>query len=330
MRIESSVTSISWIPSESISGVARVGMDIGMSHYDQPPPDRVDDAALDELVARDRFRFANRLSAWIDVEDGEVVGAGYSGRALVGSTTVKLGLGSVVFPGVGYPVLREDPLIDDGVVRFQQTAGGRTGAPLPHRSLHPPYLRISGPTAWTTLALEISSGGSSRFEVVGASPFPRHWIYDATGDLAAKSGTIDWNEWTQVHDHKHSPWHGVQHEPLISAAEAEVERQLSFKVMGAKPTIRKLESGEKLTVQGQPGTELYLVLDGMFSVDIDGTMVAEIGPGAIVGEMALVGDGVRTATVQAQTRAKVAAVSADVIERDDLLGVAAAHKPKDQ
>lgn len=326
MRIESSVTSISWIPTEAISGVNRLGMDIGMGHYDPPPPDRVDESTLDELLAQDRFRFANRLAAWVEVEDGQIVDAGYAGRALVGSTTVKLGLGSVVFPGVAYPVLRADPVIDGGVARFEQTAGGRTGAPLPHRSSHPPYLRISGPTAWTTLALDIRADGSSGFEVTGASPFPRHWIYDDAGKLAAKSGTIDWNEWTQVHDHKHSPWHGVQHEPLVAAAEAEVERQLSVKVMGAKPKIRKMGAGEALTVQGEPGDELYLVLDGLFTVDIDGEIVAEIGPGAIVGEMALVGAGLRTATVRATTAAKVASVSADAVEREALLDVAAAHR----
>jgi len=76
MRVESSVTSISWIPSEAISGPMRMPMDIGMGHYDEPPPDRVDNATLDELLEHDRFRFANRLGAWIDIEDGQIVVAG--------------------------------------------------------------------------------------------------------------------------------------------------------------------------------------------------------------------------------------------------------------
>lgn len=326
MRIDSSVTSISWIPSEAISGVTRIGMDIGMGHYDPPPPDHVDDAKLDELLEQDRFRFANRLGAWIEVEDGRIVDVGYSGRALIGSTTVRLGIGSMVFPGVPYPLLQAEPVVEGSVARFEQTAGGRTGAPLPHRSSHPPYLRISGPAAWTTLALEIRADGSSTFEVSGASPFPRHWIYDDTGKLAAKSGTIDWNEWTHVHDHKHSPWHGVEHEPLIAAAEAEAERQLSVKVMGAKPTIRKMATGDHLTVQGESGDELYLVLDGLFEVEIDGEAIAEIGPGAIVGERALLEGGLRTATVQARTAAKVAEVSGKSFERDELLSVAVVHQ----
>ena len=38
MRIESSVTSISWIPSEAMTGPLRVPVDLGIGHYDDPPP----------------------------------------------------------------------------------------------------------------------------------------------------------------------------------------------------------------------------------------------------------------------------------------------------
>src|SRR5690348_14053568 len=41
MRIESSVTSLSWIPSEAISGVMRLPFDLGPVHYDDPPPDHI-------------------------------------------------------------------------------------------------------------------------------------------------------------------------------------------------------------------------------------------------------------------------------------------------
>ena len=38
MRIESSVTSLSWIPSEAVRGGTRVAFDAGFTHYDEPPP----------------------------------------------------------------------------------------------------------------------------------------------------------------------------------------------------------------------------------------------------------------------------------------------------
>jgi len=78
MRIESSVTSVSWIPSEVVSGLPKAAFAAGALHYDAPPPDVLSDVG--ELYAAEKFRFANRLSAWIEVEDGRVVDAGYSGR----------------------------------------------------------------------------------------------------------------------------------------------------------------------------------------------------------------------------------------------------------
>ena len=57
MRIESSVTTISWIPSEAIEGMTRLPFDVGLFHYDVAPPDHIDD--LETLRDSDRFREAN-------------------------------------------------------------------------------------------------------------------------------------------------------------------------------------------------------------------------------------------------------------------------------
>ena len=54
MRYQSSVTSLSWIPSEAIQGGTRLPFGVGMAHYDQAPPDEIDE--LDELRRNDRFR----------------------------------------------------------------------------------------------------------------------------------------------------------------------------------------------------------------------------------------------------------------------------------
>ena len=43
MRIETSVTSVSWIPSEAMTGPLRVPVDLGIGHYDDPLPDHIDD-----------------------------------------------------------------------------------------------------------------------------------------------------------------------------------------------------------------------------------------------------------------------------------------------
>ena len=82
MRIESSVLSLSWIPSEAVTGLPKSMFEAGVTHYDDPPPDViVGDDELEALRKGGRSRFANRLSAWIDVRDGKVVGAGTAAAA---------------------------------------------------------------------------------------------------------------------------------------------------------------------------------------------------------------------------------------------------------
>ena len=325
MRFEASVSSISWIPSEAMTGPMRVPMDLGIGHYDQPPPDRIESGDLAGLCAADRFRFANHLSAWVEVDDGAIVDTGYDGQALVGSTVAKLGR-SVTIPGVGFPVLQADPVIEGDTARFVQTAGGRTGAPLPRRIDRPPFVRMTAPTAWTTLALTISVDGSASFELVGASPFPRHWIYGPDGELTAKSGVIDFSEWTRVHDHDRTPWHDYERAALMASVESQVERDLSKVVMSTRPEMVKVAEGDRLIEQGKPGSAIYLILDGMLQVDVDGEVVAELGPGAIVGERAILETGHATATVTAMTPVRAARIPADELDREDLEQVAATHR----
>lgn len=83
---------------------------------------------LTALRDADRFRFANHLSVWIEVEGGEIIDAGYDGMGLVGSTTAKFGL-SVTIPGVGFPVLQADPVIENGQARSPRPQAGGPGLP---------------------------------------------------------------------------------------------------------------------------------------------------------------------------------------------------------
>lgn len=326
MRYESTVTSVSWIPSEAMTGPLRVPVDLGIGHYDDPLPDHIEN--LEALRIADRFRFANRLAAWIDVQDGRVVDAGYSGGGLIGSTTVSLGLGSITIPAVSFPDIRHDPEVTATTATFVQTTGGRTGAPLPRRINRPPFLKITAPTVWTTLALTVRADGTSAFEVAGASKMPRHWIYDDNSDLVAKSGMIDFKEWTRESFGENTPWGETDSPTIVTAVETALERRLSLQIMreGAKPKFRKLAEGEVLVKQGDPGTELFLLLDGVLTVEVNGEAVAELGPGSILGERALVEGGARTSTLRARTPAKVAVAAAHEIQPDALSELATHHR----
>ena len=92
---------------------------------------------------------------------------------------------------------------------------------------------------------------------------------------------------------------------------------------------RNLEQGDALMKQGDPGDELYLLLDGVVDVEVDGDVVAEIGPGALLGERALLEGGKRTATIWAKTPIRVVVVPTDAIDESALPEIAASHRRED-
>jgi hypothetical protein len=332
MRIEASITAISWIPSEAIEGLPKLPFSLGIGHYDPPPPDMLAPGELDRLRDADRFREANELRAWIEVTDGRITGHGNEGRGLVGSTTFRFGVKDVVVPGVAFETLSPDPEVGDSGVRFVQTVGGRAGFPAPRRVRGGPYFRIHSATAWTTLELLIRSDGTSQGRLTGASPFPRHWIYDGDGKLCQKAGTIDFDTWYREAHGRNTPWGEEDSPAFVTEAETALERQLSADLMGRKasPRRRNVGEGETLVEQGAPGDELYLLLDGVLAVEIDGDTVAEIGPGAILGERAVLEQGRRTATLRALTKCRVAVVPAAEIDRSALEQLAAARRAEAQ
>lgn len=328
MRIESSVTAISWIPSEAIEGMPKIPFELGIGHYDEAPPDRIAEGDLARLRDEDRFREANDLRAWIEVEDGKIVGHGQEGAAYVGSTTFKLGVKDLVFQGVAFETLRPEPEVTDTAVRFFQTVGGHAGFPAPRRVKGRPFFRVKSATAWTTLALTIRADGSSEPELVGASAFPRHFVYDHEGELAQKAGTIDFKTWYREAHGERTPWGDEDSEPFVAQAESALERELSAVLMsgGAKLPRRKLKPDDSLVEQGDPGDELYLLLDGVLAAVVDGEEIAQVGPGAILGEGAIVGEGTRGATLRACTAVRVAVIDPEMIDREAMETLAAGRR----
>jgi len=330
VRIESRALSISWIPMESVQGVLRAGFDFGISHYDAPPPDHLDSVEhVRRLRDDDAFRFANVLSAWIDVEDGRIVGSGRSAESglMIGSTTVRVAQVGATFQAIALPELQPEPLVGETSAQFMQTVGGRTGVPLPRPVRHAPFVQWRAPMVWTTLALTIHSDGRSDVELAGASTFPRHWVYDGDGDLALKSGLTDQQSWVSHSFGDRTPWGEQDSSVVVAAAESELERQLSAEVMQAdqKPEIRRLPQGSVVTRQGEPGSELFLLLDGVLGVEVDGEVVGEVGPGAMLGERALLEGGRRASTLVAKTPVRLAVAGADVIDVRRLKDLAKHH-----
>jgi hypothetical protein len=320
VRIESSVTAVSWVPLDCVEGGQRLRFHVGAAQYDDPPPDPLDD--LDALLAAGRVRLANRLEGFVEVSGGRIVDAGQSGRGQVGAARAPAGAGQVGFAAVALPDLRPEPEHGDGWVRFTQTAGGLLSVGMPYRPVPGDPDRLAAPAAWTTLALTIHADGRSQPALVGASPFPRHWVYDHGGRVVATSGVVDFTGWQADAWDPFTPWGGRDAPVRATAVETALERELSRVIIGSAPHWTRLRKGATLVSQGDPGDELYLLFDGVLAVEIDGAVVGELGPGAVVGEVALLAGGRRTATLRAVTGCRVAAVPGQRIDRAALAELA--------
>jgi hypothetical protein len=323
VRIEHSVTTLSWIPSYAVTGLNKAFFESGFTHYDDPPPDQLYD--LDEMKRDDRFRYANLLRAFIDVEDGRITDCGYLGGSIMGATTVRLGSRDLArFQAVEFEELRAEPDVTETSARFVQTFGGHVALPAPRHVNRPPFVKLQAPTVWTTLALVLRADGEAEWEFVGASPFPRHWVFDHAGKLAGKAGLANFKEWWRHSFGTHTPWGELDSPALVTTVETALERELSAEIMqgGEKPKLRTIKEGQLLMEQGELGHELYLLLDGVLAVEVDGEVLSEVGPGAILGERAIIEpEGRRTATLRALTKSRVAVADTSQIDRDKLRAI---------
>jgi len=73
-------------------------------------------------------------------------------------------------------------------------------------------------------------------------------------------------------------------------------------------TVLQVPSGRVLMTQGAVGNEFMILLAGSVEVAVDGDVIAELGAGEVVGELAVLVDGHRTATVRTTTPAELAVV----------------------
>lgn len=74
---------------------------------------------------------------------------------------------------------------------------------------------------------------------------------------------------------------------------------------------RTLATGQTLVREGDPGDEVMIVLEGEARVAVGGTIVGTIGPGDCVGEMAVLANAPRSATVTSSTPLRVLVVGSD-------------------
>jgi CRP-like cAMP-binding protein len=67
-------------------------------------------------------------------------------------------------------------------------------------------------------------------------------------------------------------------------------------------------AGKVLMRQGEPGAEMFIVVHGTFTIDRDGKMIRDCSAGHALGELSLLSEGLRSATVTANAPSRVLVV----------------------
>jgi CRP-like cAMP-binding protein len=81
-----------------------------------------------------------------------------------------------------------------------------------------------------------------------------------------------------------------------------------------------VHAGEEVVREGEPGDSVYLVAEGTLSVATGGRVLSHVGPCALFGEMALLRNAPRNATVRAETDCRVYR-----LERSEFLAAVTGH-----
>ena len=118
----------------------------------------------------------------------------------------------------------------------------------------------------------------------------------------------------------------IAEEPLEAAAPDRDLRatRLSrrFERLAAGATSVSVEAGQVVVSRGETGRHFYAIASGKAAVELDDGTTRELGPGDFFGEIALLRDVPRTATVRAIEPLKIYAV-----EREEFIAAVTGHAP---
>ncbi len=123
----------------------------------------------------------------------------------------------------------------------------------------------------------------------------------------------------------------IDDEAVIAEEPLELLRRIEIFELLPEPVLERLAdeatpvsvaAGQVVVSRGEAGRHFYAIASGKAAVDLDDGTIRELGPGEGFGEIALLRDVPRTATVRAVEPLRIYAV-----ERDDFIAAVTGHEP---
>jgi predicted MFS family arabinose efflux permease len=142
----------------------------------------------------------------------------------------------------------------------------------------------------------------------------------ATGSLLPLLAALLWRRLAAIDARVHVPVERIEllrANPIFAALPPATVEHLAAKLIPVTAG-----AGEVVFAQGDPGDLFYIVEDGRCEISIDGEKVADAWPGETFGEIALLRDIPRTATVTSLEETKLLA-----LERDEFIAAVTGHAP---
>jgi MFS family permease len=145
------------------------------------------------------------------------------------------------------------------------------------------------------------------------------WALVVTGAILPVLAAATWRRLLQI-DAESEPPAGVEllaAIPIFAPLPAPQIERLASQLVPVE-----VAAGDAVITQGDPGDRFYVVESGRFEVTVDGAASGELGPGEFFGEIALLRDVPRTATVKAASDGLLQALG-----RHEFLDAVAGHPP---
>jgi CRP-like cAMP-binding protein len=123
----------------------------------------------------------------------------------------------------------------------------------------------------------------------------------------------------------------IDDEAVIAEEPLELLRRIEIFELLPEPVLERLAdeatpvsvaAGQVVVSRGEAGRHFYAIASGKAAVHLDDGTIRELGPGEGFGEIALLRDVPRTATVRAVEPLRIYAV-----ERDDFIAAVTGHEP---